>query len=78
MVIKGTIAGRYDGKGEDLTYTRGKVDGTVTLEAGGKRQSDSMESFAATLAPQGKISTSCTGDRMTMKLPLALVEFERR
>lgn len=78
MLIKGTIAGRYTGKGDGLRYNRGKVNGKITFKAAGRSRSESMESAAATLAPQGKVPTTCTGDRMTMELPLALLEFERR
>lgn len=78
LLIQGTIAGRYDGKGDALRYTRGKVNGKLTFSAAGQSRSESMESAARTLAPQGKVPTTCDGDEMTMRLPLALLEFERR
>lgn len=77
MLLKGTMSGRYTGKGDDLNYTLAKSDGKVTLKAAGQSRSESMKSAASTLAPQGKVPTTCTGDEMTMELPLALLEFER-
>lgn len=65
--IDGEVRGTYTGTPEALTFTLGDTKGTARITQNGKSQTITMKQVAAVLAPQGKGSAACSGQRVTLK-----------
>lgn len=65
--IDGEVRGTYTGTPEALTFTLGDTKGTARITQNGKSQTITMKQVAAVLAPQGKGSAACSGQRLTLK-----------
>ncbi|MCB0892223.1 MAG: type III secretion system chaperone, partial [Propionibacteriaceae bacterium] len=59
LLVDGSIEGTYTGTGENLTFTRGKVEGTAKLRHQGESRSLSIEQIAKVLGLSGKGSATC-------------------
>ncbi|MEZ5201835.1 MAG: hypothetical protein R2742_11235 [Micropruina glycogenica] len=69
-MVDGSIEGTYTGTGENLTFTRGKVEGTAKLRHQGESRSLSIEQIAKVLGLSGK-GGSATPQATTSRSPWA-------
>lgn len=77
LLVDGSIEGTYTGTGENLTFTRGKVEGTAKLRHQGESRSLSIEQIAKVLGLSGKGSATCAGDNLTLTVGKTTVELVR-
>ena len=77
LLVDGSIEGTYTGTGENLTFTRGKVEGTAKLRHQGESRSLSIEQIAKVLGLSGKGSATCSGDNLTLTVGKTTVEMVR-
>lgn len=77
LLVDGSIEGTYTGTGENLTFTRGRVEGTAKLRHQGESRSLSIEQIAKVLGLSGKGSATCAGDNLTLTVGKTTVELVR-
>jgi hypothetical protein len=74
LTLKGTMHGTYTGVGDTVSFTAVGAQGTAKLVADGQTQTLPMTQLTKTLAPSGRVSTTCTGDRMTITMKTITLE----
>lgn len=66
--IDGEFTGTYSGQPDAISFTRGKATGSARFVDKGRSRSVTMQQVARILAPQGKGSAVCDGDKLTIKV----------
>jgi hypothetical protein len=74
LTLKGTMRGTYTGAGDTLSFKAVGAQGTAKLVAGGQTQTLPMTQLTKTIAPSGRVTTTCTGDRMTVAMKTITLE----
>jgi hypothetical protein len=77
LLVDGRTAGRYSGRGDQVTFTRGKSTGSASGTLGKQKQNLSMEQIANVLGPRGSAKLACTSTQLTITMTGVRLELDK-